>query len=198
MKNYREITGSIIVAILLVATISACIVCVTASENTSDSDKAYYDLAGIMLNPSDSDKDIMMQWIDETELISDNEKTELKENLVGAWERFPDNTDEDLETAKLALDIAVDVAEKEKEGSAASKTSPSKSKTYSTQDEITGETQGERPSVDEEEVESAEKIPAEEDVADEEEATQSTAASPGFSALSLIFVISIILLKRNR
>ncbi|WP_407283140.1 hypothetical protein V7O61_15075 [Methanolobus sp. WCC1] len=114
MKYYREITGSIIVSILLIAAISTCIVCGAVSEDTSDSDKAYYALASIMLNPKEDDKTTMMQWIDETELLSEDEKPELKQNLLDAWERFPDNTDEDLEAAKLALDIAVDVAAKEK------------------------------------------------------------------------------------
>nr|WP_321496945.1 hypothetical protein [uncultured Methanolobus sp.] len=172
MKYYREITGSIIVSILLLATISTFIVCGTASENTSDSDKPYYALAGIMLNPKEDDKEIMMQWIDETEIISEDEKPGLKQDLLDAWERFPDNTDEDLETAKLALDIAVDVAAKEKAAKATTET-----KSYSSINEP------------------VEEIPTEEEESIE---TQSTASAPGFSAMSLVFVISLILLRRNR
>jgi hypothetical protein len=187
MKYYREITGSIIVSILLIAAISTCIVCGAVSEDTSDSDKAYYALASIMLDPKEDDKTTMMQWIDETELLSEDEKPELKQNLLDAWERFPDNTDEDLEAAKLALDIAVDVAAKEKAANPTSTASTSSSKTYNTQDE----TVGERPPVEEDEVEEVV-----EEMAVEEETTQS--ATPGFSALSLVFVISLILLRRNR
>ena len=187
MKYYREITGSIIVSILLIATISTCIVCGAASENTSDSDKGYYDLAGLMLiPPNEANKEDMLQWIDETELISDDEKTGLKQDLLDAWERYPDNTEEDLETAKIALDISVDVAAKEKAANPTSTASTSSSKTYNTQDE----TVGERPPV--EEVEEEEVV----EEMSEEETTQS--ATPGFSALGLVFVISLILIRRNR
>lgn len=113
MKDHRGITNTIIVSILLIATISACIVGGAATDNEPDQEKDYYVMASFMLNPKEDDKELMRVWIEESDL-SENEKTELEQDLIVAWERYPDNTEDDFNAAKKALDIAVAVAEKEK------------------------------------------------------------------------------------
>lgn len=199
MKYYREITGSIIVSILLIATISTFIVCGTAAENTSDSEKPYYALAGFMLNPSDSDKELIMQRIDESDQLSENEKTELEQDLIDVWNRYPDNTEADLITVKKVLDITVAVAEKEK----ATETTTIETTEYNTKTEVEEEIPAEETIENTtENIETTavnvENTPENMDASDEKNETQSSTATPGFSALSLIFVISLILLKRNR
>ncbi len=113
MKDHRGTINTIIVSILLIATIAACIVGGTATENGPDQEKGYYVMAGMMLNLEENDKELMLVWVEESDL-SENEKTELKQGLIDAWERYPDNNEDDLNAAKKALDISVAVAEKEK------------------------------------------------------------------------------------
>jgi ABC-type Na+ efflux pump permease subunit len=199
MKYYREITGSAIVLILLSAIISMFIVCGMAADNTSDSEKPYYALAGFMLNPSDSDKELIMQRIDASDELSGNEKTELKQDMIDVWDRYPDNTEEDLITVKKTLDITMAVAENEK----TAETTTSDTTEYNTITEVEEniptkaniENSSEKV---ESTVENIETTPENMENTDEEEEAQSTAASPGFSALGLVFVISLILLQRKR
>ncbi|MDK2825551.1 MAG: hypothetical protein PWQ44_727, partial [Methanolobus sp.] len=113
--------------------------CGTAAENTSDSEKPYYALSGFMLNPSDSDKELIMQRIDETDQLSEDEKTELEQDLIDVWNRNNDNTEEDLITVKNVLDITLVGAEKE----TATETSTFETSEYNTNTEVEEESPAE-------------------------------------------------------
>jgi ABC-type Na+ efflux pump permease subunit len=152
-----------------------------------------------MLNPSDSDKELIMQRIDASDELSGNEKTELKQDMIDVWNRYPDNTEEDLITVKKTLDITMAVAENEK----TAETTTSDTTEYNTitevEENIPAKANIENSSEKvESTVENIETTPENMENTDEEEEAQSTAASPGFSALGLVFVISLILLQRKR
>ncbi|WP_407356005.1 dockerin type I domain-containing protein [Methanolobus sp. WCC5] len=114
LKYFKETIGTSFVSLLIVSTMFVGIVGAVVHNDTSDVETQHDALASFLLKVGDKDKELLFKYIEDSNL-SQNEKADLKKGMLDAWERYPNNTEEDYLVAEKGLDIMVIASEKHEE-----------------------------------------------------------------------------------